>query len=70
MDQEVTSRDNNEFARIMLKFSSVAMGVQPASLRQGAERPKSLPLQATLTYKELQEQRGRQEGMILVAFTF
>lgn len=67
-DQDVTSRDNNEFARIMLKFLSVAMGV--SSSETMSRETQVSASQATLTCRELQEQRGRQEGMILVAFTF
>lgn len=61
-DQDVTSRDNNEFARIMLKFLSVAMGVQPASLRQGAERPKSLPCRLLSLTENSKNKEGDRKG--------
>lgn len=61
-DQDVTSRDNNAFVRITLKFLSVAMGVQPAHLRQGAERPKSLPCRLLLLAENSKNKEGDRKG--------
>lgn len=61
-EQDVTSRDNNEFARIMLKFLSVAMGVLPACLRQGAERPKSLPHRLLSLAENSKNKEGDRKG--------